>query len=184
MLKYLIALLGRGVSRRPAAEPGGGPAAAPESAAATWTDGHGISRDATDVFISYARDDRPRVQTIVGSLTNAGLTVFWDPKIPAGVSYTDFIAQALDHSRLVLVVWSRKAARSDWVIAEAEYARVRKRLISCRIEDCSLGPPFNTFHTVDIGGPAFQVNWPEVLDLITHRVRTGNARSPLGDVVV
>ena len=70
--------------------------------------------------------------------------------MPPGQSYAELLGRALDHSRLVLVVWSQQAVKSEWVSAEAEYARVRKRLISCRLEECSLHPPFNTVHTVEI----------------------------------
>lgn len=184
MLKYLIALLGKRHSRSVAPEASLDPAAARESTAAEWIDDHGISRSVTDVFISYARSDLPRVRVIAEKLKDAGLSVFWDRMIPAGVDYQHFLGEALDHSRLVLVVWSREAISSDWVRAEAEYARVRKRLISCRIEECSLGPPFNTFHTADLREPVFDLNWPDVLDLISHRVRSGNANGPLGDVVL
>ena len=33
----------------------------------TWTDGHGIERRISDVFVSYARKDHPQVDAVVSS---------------------------------------------------------------------------------------------------------------------
>lgn len=149
----------------------------------SWTDDHGIERSVTDVFVSYSSRDLERVRKIVERLNEERLTVSWDRDIPAGQPYTKFLKDALDHSRVVLVVWSRESVGSDWVVSEAEYARARKRLVSCRIEMCTPSPPFNTFQTANLSdwaGDAGAQSWREVVDLISHRVRTGDARIPLG----
>ena len=36
-----------------------------------------------DVFISYASEDRERVKPIVGSIEDAGFSVWWDRRIGA-----------------------------------------------------------------------------------------------------
>src|SRR5262245_15944183 len=150
-----------------------------------WTDDHGITREITDVFISYSHVDRDQVVAIAERLVAESLTVFWDPDIPPGQSYTAFLRKALENSRIVLVVWSRHSIDSEWVAAEAEFARSRKRLVSCRIENCALNPPFNTFQTVDLSdwkGSTTDKDWSQVVDLIRLRVTTGNATTPIGEV--
>ncbi len=153
--------------------------------AEAWTDDHGIARSTTDVFVSYSRSDLERVHEIMKQLKAEGLTVFSDQDILPGQSYDDFLNKALEHSRLVLVVWSQRSVTSDWVRAEAEYARSRKRLVSCRVEECTPRVPFNTFQTADLcdwKGDPKAPSWRQVIDLIVHRVRDGDAKTPLGSV--
>jgi hypothetical protein len=149
----------------------------------TWVDGHGIKRRVTDVFISYAGEDRSRVEAIIRQLQKEGLTLSWDQQIPSGTSYGEFLRNALLHSRLVLVVWSKSSIQSDWVCSEAEFARSRMRLVACKIDNCMPMPPFNTFQAADLsdwhGDPA-NCNWRVVADLIRYRVTTGNAMTPMG----
>jgi hypothetical protein len=187
LLKSLTsALSGQATSNEAPPASRSGPVAVREAASATWTDDHGIDRSVTDVFISYSRSDREKVLRIVEQLNAEGLTVFWDADVPAGQSYTDFLRRALDFSRLVLVVWSQQSVTSDWVMAEAEYARAHRRLVSCRIEQCTPSPPFNTFQTADLSdweGDAGAPSWRQVVNLISHRVRNGDAKTVLGEVI-
>jgi TIR domain len=151
----------------------------------TWIDGHGIKRQVTDVFISYSSADRTRVEALIEQLEKEDLTVFWDRHIPPGMSYRSFLKKALDNTRLVLVVWSKVSTKSEWVYSEAEFARLRKRLVSCRIDDCTPDPPFNTFETADLsdwGGDGKNDNWRKVVDLIRFRVTSSGAASPIGEV--
>jgi TIR domain-containing protein len=152
----------------------------------TWVDGHGIKRAVNDVFISYSRSDR-RIRLLAERLENENLSVFWDRDIPAGEDYGYFLRTALDNSRLVLVVWSYESIKSDWVYSEAEFARVRKRLVSCRIDECTPNPPFNTFQTVDLShwrGDKRNKNWRNLVDLIRHRVTGPSATSPIADIAI
>lgn len=122
---------------------------------------------------------------IAAQLEAQGLTVFWDWHIPPGVHIPSFLEEALKHSRLVLVIWSKESAKSEWVCAESEFARQRKRLVSCRIDNCSLSPPFNTFHTADLSswdGEKNDAIWQKVVELIRFRVQDGNAKYAIGNI--
>jgi TIR domain len=150
----------------------------------TWIDGHGIKRRISDVFVSYAREDQPRVNAVIEQLRKEGLTVFWDRDIPPGVDFGSFLDQALRSSRLVLVVWSTASINRDFVYAEAEFARSRSRLVSCRIDKCTPKLPFNTFQTADLSewnGTDTHHSWRAIADVIRFRVTTGNATTPIGD---
>lgn len=152
----------------------------------TWIDGHGFQRNATDIFVSCSHSDHSCVEVIVKQLQEEGFSVFWDQNsIPAGMDYGSFLHSALRNSKLVLVVWSTKSTGSDWVYSEAEYARSRKRLVACKIDNCLPIPPFNTFQTVDLSdwrGDLANGNWQAIVDLIRFRVTTGNALAPMGSI--
>ena len=60
-----------------------------------------------DIFISYAREDRTRVQPVAAALSAHGWTVWWDRQIHGGKSFDQVIAEALAGARCVLAVWSR-----------------------------------------------------------------------------
>ena len=153
----------------------------------TWIDDHGFERRVNDVFMSYGRrTDASRIRVIVERLENEDLSVFGDWDIPPGVLYIDFIHKALNNSRLVLVVWSDESITSDWVYSEAEFARVRKRLVSCRIDECTPNPPFNTFETADLSGSRWvnSESWKQLVDLIKYRVTNASAASPMADIAM
>jgi adenylate cyclase len=37
-----------------------------------------------DVFVSYSRDDKPRVAPLVHEIKQAGHSVWWDPELQVG----------------------------------------------------------------------------------------------------
>ncbi|MEI6757380.1 MAG: TIR domain-containing protein, partial [Chlorobium sp.] len=83
----------------------------------------------TDIFISYAREDKERVRPIVEELEKRGWSVFWDRKIPPGHKWESSIGIALEKSRCVLAVWSEESINSDWVKDEATVAKKRGVLV-------------------------------------------------------
>lgn len=68
----------------------------------------------SDIFISYANEDRSRVRPLADALSGHGWSVWWDREIPAGRTFDQVIAEALAGARCVLVVRSRDSVRSDW----------------------------------------------------------------------
>ena len=99
--------------------------------------GHGGS----DVFLSYARQDLPRVRPLVAALEGAGLTVFYDRRVPAGMEWREFIGNALAGARCALVVWTCDSVKSQWVLREAGEAQRRGMPIIPVLLD-AVEPPF------------------------------------------
>jgi hypothetical protein len=60
----------------------------------------------TDVFISYASEDRDRVREIVAALESSGWIIWWDRRIDAGSAYDREIERAIDEAKCIVVVWS------------------------------------------------------------------------------
>jgi hypothetical protein len=45
----------------------------------------------SDIFISYASEDLPRIRPLVDALERRGWSVFWDRTIPAGKTWREVI---------------------------------------------------------------------------------------------
>jgi hypothetical protein len=69
----------------------------------------------SDIFLSYANEDLPRVLPLVRALERRGWSVWWDRAILPGRTYDIVIEEALEAARCVIVVWSNTSVTSDWV---------------------------------------------------------------------
>ena len=90
-----------------------------------------------NVFISYARADRPVAKELAIDLGQRALNVWWDDSLRAGQDYHDAIMEALEASKAVIVIWSPNAYKSEWVRDEAARAKDAKKLVPTYI------PPFS-----------------------------------------
>ncbi len=106
----------------------------------------------TEVFISYARADQAIARRTASALQKAGFDVWWDADLPAHRAYSDVIEKHLEEAKAVVVLWSRLSAKSEWVRAEADFARARHKLVQAGL-DGSLPPiPFNQVQCADLKG--------------------------------
>lgn len=83
----------------------------------------------SDIFISYARQDKPRVSAFADELIRLGWTVWYDNNLAAAEEFDERIERELDTASCVIVVWSRASVRSRWVKAEAGTADDQGKLI-------------------------------------------------------
>ena len=94
-----------------------------------------------DVFVSYKREDDAARATLVEELEAAGYVVFWDAKLNND-DWKDELRDEINRCKLVICLWSAKAAGSDAVKAEAYHAFGLKRLLSAPIEDKRVVPDY------------------------------------------
>jgi hypothetical protein len=94
----------------------------------------------SDIFISYASEERDRVIPLVSALEKTGWSVFWDRTIPAGRTWRRIIGSEIQTCRSVLVVWTENSITSEWVLEEAETGKRRGILIPVLLDDVQ--PPF------------------------------------------
>lgn len=111
-----------------------------------------------DVFVSYAHEDRDRVEPIVRALERIGWSVWWDPKGRAGADLETMVSGELDNAKSLLVVWSKHSVVSDWVIGEADVGRVRRILLPVAIDPVTPPLRFRNSNTVSLE------NWNGSLD--------------------
>jgi adenylate cyclase len=105
-----------------------------------------------DVFVSYARSDKPRVAPLVAAIEAKGWSVWWDPEMDAGQQFDDQIEAELKAAKAVLVVWTPTSVASRWVRGEAREAADRGTLVPVRFEGASLPMDVRAIHTTDLDG--------------------------------
>jgi len=104
----------------------------------------------SNVFISYAHDDRATARRVADALEAEGLTVWWDDSLRSGDAYDQVIEQALRDARAVVVLWSKTSVDSRWVRAEATLADRQGTLAPAMIEPCQRPIMFELTHTADL----------------------------------
>lgn len=92
----------------------------------------------SDIFISYASEDRERARAIAEALEQQGWSVWWDRNIPPGKTFSQVIVDALDATKCLVVLWSSKSIVSEWVQNEAAEGARRKIIVPALIEDVAI----------------------------------------------
>ncbi|MBV9889814.1 MAG: TIR domain-containing protein [Rhizobacter sp.] len=109
----------------------------------------------SDIFISYARQDRERAGLLAHALEQRGWSVWWDREIPPGRTFDDVIEEALGAARCAVVLWSHASAASAWVRNEASDALQRQMLIPALIDpDVKIPLEFRRVQAADLS------RWP------------------------
>ncbi|BCW86883.1 Serine/threonine-protein kinase PknD [Alphaproteobacteria bacterium SO-S41] len=130
----------------------------------------------SDVFISYAREDRAWVETLAAALEHAGLTVWWEARPQFGQSVNDEIEQALAAAKAVLGVWSKAALASRSVKAETADALERGVLLSVLKEDVTLPLAFRGLPGADLTG--WSGGADDALDDLVRQIKTPDHAAP------
>jgi len=104
----------------------------------------------TDVFISYARADKARVERLVAALQANGWTIWWDAEVSPGEEFDDVIMAALERAKAVLVVWTPTSVASRWVRGEARVGADRGILVPVRFDGAQLPIDARAIHTIDL----------------------------------
>ncbi len=106
----------------------------------------------TDIFISYASQDRERIRPLVAALERRGWTVWWDRTILAGRVWEREIEAALAEARCVIVAWSEGSVQSDWVWTEADEGKTRGVLVPVLLDAVTIPLAFRRIHAASLVG--------------------------------
>ena len=107
----------------------------------------------SDIFVSYASEDRERIMPLVRALEKTGWSVFWDRTIPIGRTWQEVLRVEIETCRSMIVVWSKASTMSEWVLEEAEEGRIRRVLFPVLIDDVEQPFGFRRIQAANL------VNW-------------------------
>ena len=131
-----------------------------------------------EVFISYKRDQRERVELIADALRNEQFSVWFDANLEAsrGEGFDAEIEREVTSAYCVLACWTPAATRSIYVRAEAKKGLERDALVLILLEQCALPVPFNAIDAVDLThwhGDRGDPSWGRVLSQLKDKVARG-----------
>ncbi len=104
----------------------------------------------SDVFLSYAPDDRVAARTLAGVLEGRGLSVAWDWDQYEGDAAADATERELDAARCVVVLWSTAAQAAGWVEPEALAGLRGPGLVQARLDGAKIPRRLRRAVTVDL----------------------------------
>lgn len=102
-----------------------------------------------DIFVSYASEDRARIQQLVTEIEGAGFSVWWDREIRGGSRFSAEIEKELKQARVVLVAWSPAAITSRWVADEADLGLQLGKLVPLSFDNVPAPIGFRQIQTID-----------------------------------
>lgn len=105
---------------------------------------------ATQVFLSYAREDFDTAQALAEALLADGHRVWWDRRLGGGMDFAAEIERQLAAARVAVVLWSAASVQSGFVRDESTRARDAGKLLPVRIGEVALPLGFGTLHTLDL----------------------------------
>ena len=123
-----------------------------------------------DIFISYSRRDRERVNFMAKALEAQGYSVWWDRELRAGEEFDNVIDKYIKASTAIVVVWSNTSVNSNWVKEEAEDGVVDNKLVPALIDDVVIPRGFRRIQAAELqdssDDPTKSKNWPVFLESI------------------
>ncbi len=103
-----------------------------------------------DIFIFYASPDRPAAEALAKDLTARGYSV-WRELPPAGGGEAQtLIRSELNEAKVILVIWSENAVKSEWVCGGAAGARETSRLVQVIVDGFPARHIPLPFHVFDL----------------------------------
>jgi hypothetical protein len=123
----------------------------------------------SQIFISYASEDRARARALASELAGRGWSVWWDRKIPLGKSYDEVIERALAEAKCVVVLWSAVSVASEWVRNEAGEGRRREILLPVFLDPVEAPLAFRLLNGANLSDWEPSVPHPE-FDRLVERV--------------
>lgn len=124
-----------------------------------------------DIFVSYKREERPRISPLVDELRGHGREVWIDAKTKVSASFIVEINRALEACKCAVVFWSRHSVRSNWVLAESYTAYEKEKLIPVLLDNVVVPAPFNLLQAVDLtrwNGDYKHADWLELTQAVAE----------------
>ena len=102
------------------------------------------------VFVSYAHEDRERVESLVKALA-ARFNVWWDREIELGETWRQTLMEKLDSARCVVVVWTAASVGRDFIWSELDRVKDRGIVVPVKLDQNARIPPgFDQMQHLDL----------------------------------
>ena len=126
-----------------------------------------------EVFISYSSVDLENAETVRNVLEKNGLSCWMAPRdIPGGSNYTKEIPIAIRNCKVFVLILSKNAQGSQWVLKELDSAvNCGKVILPFMLEDCILNDEFNFLLTGAQRYAAYQKK-AEAMETLISRIRS------------
>lgn len=125
----------------------------------------------SDVFVSYAHADQPRVDALIGQLQAEAIDVWWDAHLPTGRNWDDELEAAMVAAPTILIVWSEAARASDEVKDEAFFARKLRKALPARLQPVDLPYRLDRIQRVELPDEPVErcPDWPRLVAALRER---------------
>lgn len=127
----------------------------------------------SDIFISYAREDRTCAESVAKALGEKGWSVWYDLRLEAGEVWDEVIASKIEDAKIVLVLWSPASIKSRWVKNEARFAAGQGKLVPVLIRSAQIPLEFTHLQAQDLtawrGDPSQKV-LAKLADILARRL--------------
>jgi hypothetical protein len=140
-----------------------------------------LKRRKHDIFISYASEDRERVQVLAEILKGQGWSVWWDRIILPGRRFDEEIQSALNQAKCVVVVWSKSSITSDLVKDEISEAVAKGLLVPAVIEHADIPLGYRRYQAADLSDWDGNKDHPEfqkMLSALDHIIANSATSRP------
>jgi adenylate cyclase len=134
----------------------------------------------SEIFVSYSRSTEPQAVRIDEALRALGYSVWRDDRLLPHRPYLEDTQARLEEAKAVLVLWSKEAAKSQWVRSEANQARARNKIVQASLDGALPPMPFDQIQCARLqgwdGDPANR-EWQSILSALGELVpRKGRRR--------
>jgi adenylate cyclase len=146
-----------------------------------------------DIFVSYSRVDRDRVEHIVAQFESAHFSVWWDKDLQGGAVFSKKIEAEIQISKIVVVLWTRASITSQWVADEAALGQRHAKLLPVLLDNIEPPIGFRQIHTIaasDFGGEISKEFLAHLTETVALRMGPENddgspdARPPAASIAV
>ena len=140
----------------------------------------------SDVFISYADEDRDRAMEVAAALQRVGWSVWWERKTGTGQPFDQTVEREFASATSVIVLWSKHSVESDAIRREAAAASERGALVAALIDDVPLPVAVRRAGTTahlngwqgEATHPGFRVLYEGVASAVDRRRQSRSAAVP------
>jgi len=143
-----------------------------------------VPKVSSDVFISYASQDKAQAESVCEALERAGVVCWIAPRdVTPGEFYADAIVGAINATRIVVVVLTGNSVGSPHVLREVERASAKRHpVISFRIDTAPLPAGLEYFlsasHWLDAVASGVEAGLPKLVEAVRRLLAPAAAVEP------